>query len=267
MNVIAVDDEQYALHLLKSAILEVIPGCTVFGFDSSADALEYAEENRVDIAFLDIRIGDTDGLFLAKYLRGIYSMTNIIFVTGFTHYAVASYEACASDYLLKPVTHEAIACAVTRLRNPIAPPTVRRVRVQTFGNFEIFTDGKPLLFTYAKTRELFAYLVHRRGAVCSNNEIMAALWEDRADTPSLKSYFRSLVSDLMLTLTSKGLRDMVLKKHGHIAVITERFRCDYYDFIEKHPRAIRAYAGEYMTQFSWAEETNAYLQSVKENEA
>ena len=39
-----------------------------------------------------------------------------------------------------------------------------RLRVQTFGNFEVFWKEQPVRFERSKTRELFAYLIDRRGA-------------------------------------------------------------------------------------------------------
>ena len=46
-----------------------------------------------------------------------------------------------------------------------------RLRVQCFGNFEVFFGGLPLKFARSKTKELFAYLVNRRGAVCTVREL------------------------------------------------------------------------------------------------
>ena len=53
--------------------------------------------------------------------------------------------------------------------------------MQCFGNFEVFVDGKVLHLKPEKMKELLAYLVDCKGALCSNAEIIAALWEDNAD--------------------------------------------------------------------------------------
>ena len=260
MNIIAVDDEQFALEISEQAIREALPDATPVCFASPGRALAWARQNRVDIAFLDIEMGGMNGIVLAKMLQEIYDKTNIVFVTGYSHYAMDSYALLeTSDYLLKPVSKDMVVRAVHRLRDPAAIRADTRVRIQAFGNFEIFVDNAPLVFSYAKTRELLAYLVHRRGALCSNNEIISMLWENKADTPALKSQFRNLVSDLMQTLKAKRLEDMVLKTHGHIAVMTDKFLCDYYDFHKGVPYAAKKYTGEYMAQYSWAECTNAWL--------
>jgi two-component SAPR family response regulator len=68
------------------------------------------------------------------------------------------------------------------------------LRVQCFGNFEVFWKGKPLLFARRQTKELFAYLVDRKGASCTMGEIGCALWEDsataknRSASPAVRSH-------------------------------------------------------------------------------
>ena len=259
MNVIAVDDEHYALELCAQTIKDVLPDCSLSTFAMSGKALAYAQEHQVDIAFLDIEMASMNGIALAQRLKDIYSKTNIVFVTGYSEYALASYALDTTDYLLKPLSSKLVARALERLRDPVAIKADKRLRVHTFGNFELFVDGRPLVFAYAKTKELFAYLVHRNGALCSNNEIIAALWEDKLDTPSLKSHFRNLVSDLMQTLKSENITDIIIRKHGYIAVETDKFTCDCYDFKQRVPYAIKSYAGEYMSQYNWAEYANSFF--------
>jgi len=259
MKIIAVDSERKALDDLKHAIEGAMPGARAACFDTPFKALRYAAENFVEIAFLDISPGEMNGLELARRLKNINRKTNIVFVTGYARYAVDAFSVQASDYLLKPVTKEAVAAALERLREPVARGGGPRVRVVTFGNFEVFADGEPLAFARTKTRELLAYLVSRRGVFCTNDEIIAVLWEDKADTLSLKSHFRHLVSDLTHTLRCAGADGMLIKKRGRLAVAPAAFQCDLYDYCDGEPAAISRYNGEFMAQYDWAEYYNAYL--------
>ena len=262
MRIIAVDDEQFALDELKDAIREAVPDCELSCFGTPAEALRHAAETPADIAFLDISLIGMNGLALAKRLKDINGKTNIIFATGYSEYALDAFSVQASDYLLKPVTREAIVNAMEHLREPVTEKPDQRVRVQTFGNFEIFVDGRPLTFARIKTKELLAYLVNRRGAYCGNDEIVAAIWEDKADSQALKSHFRHLVADLTKTLTEKNIASMLVKKHGYLAVDPGAFQCDLYDFYSGKPDAVNSYAGEYMAQYSWGEFINGYLEDM-----
>jgi len=262
MKIIAVDDEPFALDDLRQAIKDALPDCELSCFGTASEALRYAAETAPDIAFLDISMSGMNGLALAKRLKDLSGKTNIVFATGFSEYAVDAFSVQASDYLLKPVTREAVARAVEHLREPVAEKSGQRVKVQTFGNFEVFVDGKPLTFSRIKTKELLAYLINRRGAYCNNDEITAAIWEDKADSQALKSHFRHLVADLTKTLTEKNIGSMLVKKHGHLAIDPGTFQCDLYDFYNGKADAVNRYAGEYMAQYSWAEFINGYLEDM-----
>ena len=101
------------------------------------------------------------GLELALELKRLQPGVHIIFVTGFSQYAVDAFAMHASGYLLKPATEEAVLRELTFLYQEREAGA--RVRVKTFGGFDVYVDGEPLRFGRAKSKELFAYLVDRRG--------------------------------------------------------------------------------------------------------
>jgi hypothetical protein len=151
--------------------------------------------------------------------------------------------------IMKPVTKEAVKEALENLRSPVQIKSDKRVRVQTFGNFEVFVDENPVLFTRSKTKELFAYLISRKGSLCANNEIVAVIWEDKDDLPALQSRFRNLVADL------------IIKEWKHLAVVPDKLSCDFYEMLNGSTKAVNAYSGEFMSQYSWAEINSACLQN------
>lgn len=259
-TIIAVDDEQFALMDLKSAIKEALTDSTVICFDTPTAAIEYAKSNQVDVAFLDIEMGGMNGIALAKHLKDIYSKTNIIFVTGYSQYALDAHSIFPTGYLMKPVTVEAILEAMEHLRHPIEPKPDKRIRINTFGNFEVFVDGSPLRFARSKTKELFAYLVSKQGALCSNNEIISVIWENKQDTPALQSYYQNLTADLTKTLSDADVNDVLIKQRGFLGVAVNKVSCDLYDFCAGIN--VNRYMGEFMKQYSWAEFTNAYLERL-----
>jgi len=261
MNILAIDDNILALEELVSAIKEACPLDDVHGFSKPSELLDFAKENVCDIAFLDIEMWGMNGIELAQKLKEINSNINIIFVTGYSKYALDSYTVKASDYVMKPITKEAVNHALENLRCPVKISSGKRVRVQTFGNFEVFVDENPVLFTRSKTKELLAYLISRKGALCSNNEIIAVIWEDKDDSPATQSHFRHLVADLIRTLKSFNVEDIIIRKWKNLAVAPDRLSCDFYEMLNGSAKAAKAYAGEFMAQYSWAEIDAAYLQN------
>ena len=257
MNVLAVDDERLALAALTSAIEEAEPEASVSGFRNAEDALESLAEHPCDVAFLDIELRTSNGMDLAKELRLLAPKMRIVFVTGYSEYALDAFALHADGYVMKPVSPERIKEELDHLREGIearealaAEAEKPRLRIQCLGNFEVFVDGRPLRFVRNKTKELLAYLVDRRGAMCTNGELMAALWEDDGHEP----YLRQLKKDLVDALEAAGCSDAIERKRGSIGVVVDKVSCDYYDLL-KDGGERDAYMSEYMEQYSWAETT------------
>ncbi|MEG0050346.1 MAG: response regulator [Clostridia bacterium] len=255
MNIIAADDERIALQLLISSIHEAVPEAQVHGFGSGEEAFAFGSENLCQVAFLDINMSDVDGIALAKHLKQVNPEINIIFVTAYEKYAMEALSLHSSGYIMKPATKEKIEYELEHLRHPIPMQTKHKVWIQCFGNFEVFADGEPIKFAYSKTKELLAFLIDRKGAFCSNGEIIGALWEDNSDSVKRNSYLRDLRADLLTIFTSLGAEECIRKQRGVMAVSPDQIACDYYNWMQGDIEAINAYRGEYMSQYSWGELT------------
>ena len=260
MIIMAVDDEPIVLRVLADAISEAAPGSTVHPFERAGEALHAIKEGlHPDIAFLDIEMSGMTGLELAKNIRELSCRTKIIFVTAYSQYALEAYSIHVRGYLLKPVNARKIREELEELRSmPLQEDSY--VRVQTFGNFEIFADGKPVHFSLAKTKELLAYLIDRRGASVNTAELCDILWEHKPYGPSVKSHLRTLLSDLSRSLSNAGAEDILVKSRNSFAVDCSKLDCDLYSFLHREPDAVNKYMGEYMKQYPWAEMTLAALE-------
>ncbi len=266
MNILAVDDEPRALRLLVSNILAAVPQAAVADFTSAEEALQWASGNTCDVAFLDVELGTMSGIELGKRLKEYHPKTNLIFVTAYLEYAVSAYAMHASGYLNKPASVESIRAEMENLRYPTPlPDTGDSLVARCFGNFEVFYDGKPLQFKRGKTKELFAFLVDRCGARVTPGEICARLWEDETGDRQQKDYLRHLTMDLAQTLERIGKSEVFVRTRSGYSVDTKLLKCDYYDYLNNVPSAVRAYQGEYMQQYSWAEERAGILSSQNEN--
>lgn len=259
---LAVDDEPLALSDLTEALRIAEPEADIHAFTDSEEARNAVCSGSIvpQIAFLDIQMRGQTGLDLAVELKKSLPALEIIFVTAYGQYALESYSLHARGYLMKPVTSEDIEEELRNIGLATAPAQSRpQLTVQCFGNFEVFYDGRPLEFSRAKSRELFAYLVFRRGAACSVKECAAALYEDREYDNALKNQIETFKSDLVRTLRTVGCEDVILRGRNRLSVDVSRFSCDYYRFLDGETAAISSFVGEFMTQYSWAEITTATL--------
>ena len=249
INALIVDDENILLEGMKELVQQALPKANIVVCMNARTALEEAKDKQFEIAFLDIELPGKSGLFLAKELLAIHPKTNIIFVTAYSQYAYESYDLFASGYLLKPTSLKDIKKALKNLRYPITDI----LRVQCFGNFQVFYNNEPVVFKRSKAKELFAYLIDRNGSFCTMGELMAILWEDREVDETVQSQLRHLISDLRKALREVNEEDILIKERNRLAVDTNKIQCDYFDYLKGDKKARNKFQGEYMTQYSWAE--------------
>lgn len=261
MKILLADDEQLALDSLAAAVGEAVPEAELFPFRRAKDLLDFASDNPCDIAFLDIEMRGMNGIELAKRLKERLPKINLIFVTGHTQYMGPAFRLHASGYLLKPVTSQDVINEIDNLRNPI-PSGSDRLRVQAFGNFEVFCGNEIVHFRRAKAKELFAYLIDRKGATATMAEIAAVLWEGQAYGRSQLSQIHTFLAEIKNTLAKTGHNDVLVKKRNSVAVNVWAVDCDYYKFLEGDLPTINSFSGEYMTNYTWAEFTVGSLSAL-----
>ena len=262
MLVYIIDDEPIALKASEQVVRRALPDADLMTFGSADDALEHLRtaNEYPDTVFSDIEMPGTNGLDFAVRLKQLSPRTRIVFVTAYSEYALDAFRVHANGYILKPmnamrVLEEVKGTAKKADREPV-PETIK---VQCFGNFEVYWKGRPLQFARRQTKELLAYLIDRKGASCTMEEIAAAMWEDNTNQKNTQAQLRILISDLRHTLGNIGMEDLVIRRRGQVAVMTDRLDCDYYHMLEGDMDAVNAYRGEYMAQYSWAELTAGQL--------
>lgn len=261
MNILAVDDEYFALELMKRALEEVAGNSTVYLCRDARSALDTARKYKIDVAFLDIHLPEMNGIELALELKKLNPKVNIVFATGFSEYMKEGIDLRMSGYVLKPVTPEAVRTELENLRNPVEWVSEKRVKILTFGNFDVFVDGAPLKFERKQSKEILAYLVDKRGTSATYAELAAMLWEDEEYDRTKQKNLQVYIASLVKTLNSLGINDLIMKNRQGILVNTRIVDCDYYRFLEGDTRAINSFTGQYMSSYSWAEFTVGYLEN------
>ena len=193
MKILVVDDGQLAINSLIRILCRVAPDCDYISAMTTDDALTWMRQGPMDAAFLNLEMPGMNGLALARMIQKLQPRCNIIVVTEHPEYALEALQIFVSGFLLKPANEADVRNVLENLRYPPETAPVG-IKIQCFGNFEIFVGGRPLSFKRNKSKELLAYLVDRNGATCTNGEMLAVLWEDKPDTASLHSHLRNLTS-------------------------------------------------------------------------
>ena len=261
MLLFAIDDEPRMLRLLHQAMAEAAPDAEIMDFSLGTGAVQAVEERglRPDVVFSDIQMPGLGGLRLAVKIKRLSPGTKIVFVTGYSEYALDAYRVHASGYIMKPVDAGQVREELENLTFFAPESGEDRLQVRCFGSFEVFWKGRPLMFGRKKTKELLAFLIDQEGKACTAEEISAALWENETDMQATKTRIRQLISDMKATFQEAGIEDALIRRSGQLAIQRERIDCDYYRMLDGDMNAANAYRGEYMSQYSWAEITSGKL--------
>jgi len=109
LKIAVIDDERPARKMLIRRVKEVIPDCEVTEAESGADALRmFNEADSFDLIFVDMDLGDMEGITLAATAKRLFPGAKIIFATAYSQYAAKAYEMEIDDYILKPFDPERV---------------------------------------------------------------------------------------------------------------------------------------------------------------
>ena len=251
MRVFAVDDEQLLLNRLVKTITKCLPDAEVSAFSVSDDVISALDGAPVDIAFLDIELGDISGIELAKKIKAAFPFCNIVFCTGYKTHALEAFGLGACDYLVKPINEEKLRHSLAQLRyiTEIEAPE-GKLFIRCFGEFEVFYDGTPLTSLTKMAKELLAFLIDKAGALCTTSDITRTIFFDKAE-----SYYRVAKVNLEKSLGEIGAGEILIKEWNKLGIDRNKVSCDYFEYLSGSPTTANLFKGVYMSQYDWAKNT------------
>lgn len=114
ISALIVDDEAKSRNILQNLLLKYCPQVNIVGSANSIDdAFSLFSQHHPQLIFLDVEMPPDTGFDLLKRLPTLDF--EVIFVTGFDHYAMQAIKFHALDYLLKPVNIDELILAVKKV--------------------------------------------------------------------------------------------------------------------------------------------------------
>lgn len=119
MKTILVDDEAWSINQMKEELTEYKQVEIVGSFEDPREALEFAKQNEVEFALLDIEMPYMNGLELGRRLREMNPKVILIYLTGYENYLKEAILNLKADYyLLKPYDNKDIEdCGESRVKS------------------------------------------------------------------------------------------------------------------------------------------------------
>ena len=123
IKAIIIDDEPKAIQVLQRYAEETDIVEVMASFRDPVKAIDYLQQNKVDLLFLDINMPKLTGM---EFLNILEQKPKVIFTTAYSEYALESYDYNNVDYLLKPISLERFLKAVAKAQNLIFPEITLR---------------------------------------------------------------------------------------------------------------------------------------------
>jgi two-component system, OmpR family, alkaline phosphatase synthesis response regulator PhoP len=183
-NVLFVEDEQ-ALQMTVGDRLRN-EGYTVDCANNGDEGFEKATQLPFDLIILDVMLPKRDGFDVCRGIRDAGVITPILMLTarGQTSDKVNGLKIGADDYVTKPFNMLELVARVEALmrRAPIRPAGQAQTNGMDFGSIhvdlvgtEATREGKPVNLS-AREFQLLRYLLERRGATLSREELLKQVW-------------------------------------------------------------------------------------------
>jgi DNA-binding NarL/FixJ family response regulator len=197
VRVLVVDDHALVRRGMGHVIRECFPDAEVLEAGSATDALEKLSTGSIDIALVDVRMPDADGIELLHDLKSRWPELPVIMLTSFdhAHYVRRALAEGAAGYMLKDATPEdleqAINVALSGGGNVLSPKVIQNLFESIEGGAA--GDRSPSVRTAGsltqRETEILALLAEGR----SNRDISRALFlSEKTVKAHLAAIFRKL---------------------------------------------------------------------------
>lgn len=258
MKIIVVDDEIAALKTFLPNVLDDNGvECKMFMAEPRA-ALEYVRKNKVDAAFLDVKMPEISGVDLAARLVEVRPEIKIVFISAFPQNEKeieARLKGSLAGFCYKPYDGERLAALIAEIARGSGKP---KLFLRTFDAFDLFVDGVAVNFSSSKAKELLALLTDANGSYVTMDTVIGNLWAD-SNSENGKRLYRDAVCRLRLALREAGAEELVSFERARAVINTSAAECDMWNYL----RDGTGFTGRYMPQYDWSIITESALEQKR----
>lgn len=113
MNILLIEDEPQAAHLLGKLVRTLIPHASILSIlDTVKNSVQWLQNNpSPDLIFMDIQLAD--GISFSIFDQ-VEVKAPVIFTTAYDEYALKAFKVNSIDYLLKPIDENGLRKAIQK---------------------------------------------------------------------------------------------------------------------------------------------------------
>jgi len=181
-RVLLADDEEYDLQGLQRFVpwaqleMEVVASV-----NSGFAALDYIQNEAIDLLITDIRMPNMSGLELARKVLEIWSDVQIVFISGYEdfQYAKQALALNACSYILKPVDDTELLSVLKNVKSRLDQNNIRKQTEMDYQQNAVIIKNQMMveLLTGAIHQEDITYIEEKYNMQCGDSPFRAAVVE------------------------------------------------------------------------------------------
>jgi DNA-binding NarL/FixJ family response regulator len=197
VKILLVDDHALVRRGLAHVVRESFPDAEVVEADNAEQALRAMSDQAIEIALVDVRMPEPDGLALLHEIKAQWADIPVIMLTSFDHapYVKQALAEGAAGYMLKDATpddlEQAIRVALSGGGNVLSPRVIQNLFDEMDGGAPVNGDGshRPEASLTQRETDIMSLLAEGK----SNREISRSLFlSEKTVKAHLAAIFRKL---------------------------------------------------------------------------
>lgn len=273
MNTILIDDEQLELELLQNKITRLSNIEVIETFTDPHQGLIAVSKQEPDVLFLAISIPEVNWIKVTKQLKKMIPEMQIVFLATIDKYVLEAFDIQVDDFLLKPVEDDRLQKTISKLsknrkvQNPVYQPMIGCFKKLHFFYYE---SDKGILDVYwrtSKAREVFSYLLHKRGELVRKDVLVDLFWSESAAREAFSQLY-STIYQIKKSLTAIEFDIQIISSENSYRLELNNYLIDVdvwergiqtmplvtSENIEAHKKLLYLYKGAYFEEgnYMWA---------------
>lgn len=223
----------------------------LFWFDDEEECCDYLKKTVADVLLLECPDNEEGIRKTLGFLKENKLKTVVCLVGENEMQCITAYRL-KCDYFIQDELSQEDYDRIMEAVSLIAI-RVKKLKIVTFGSFEVFVNNIPIYFRSSKAKELLALCVDRRGSVVKMTEAINLLWPEKAYDEKVKRLYRKAIMSLRSVLSQYGAENLLQTVRGGCRIDPNTVKCDYYSFLENPRRYRYLFNGLYMYDYLWGE--------------
>lgn len=276
MRAIIIDSDKQVLNSLEKKIYNLSKIQVVGKYMNPHAGLIGVVQIKPDLVFLEV---DNNGIEIAKELVTAFPDIQLVLMAKSEKYAVQAFELQVRDYILKPITESRLIKTINKIKGSSVIGDMRQSMIRCFKRLDFvnITDGVDSIdvkWRTAKSKEIFAYLLHHRYIEVRKDTLTQMHWPISGKKEAYAQLYTAIYH-IRKTIKSTKLPIEIINSNVGYELKTNNVLIDVEEFknkisenltiskenIHEHRKTLDIYRGDYLEveDYSWAKNEQSKL--------